>query len=93
MQMNWPGRQKDNENKNWKQKTKSKGGNEWEGGSYVLCSGDPSGEVGPGPSLAVMFDFIVFFQTSPETKNANAIQKGADFVRAFTLGFDVDVSI
>ena len=36
---------------------------------------------------------IIFpFQTSPETKNASALQKGADFVKAFTLGFEANVS-
>jgi len=38
-------------------------------------------------------DFIICpFQTSPETKNASALQKGADFVKAFTLGFEANVS-
>ncbi|KAI9142284.1 pre-rRNA-processing protein PNO1 [Paraphysoderma sedebokerense] len=32
----------------------------------------------------------VELRTSPETKDTGAIQKGADFVRAFSLGFEVD---
>ena len=35
---------------------------------------------------------LIFLQTCKETKDIGALQKGADFVRAFTLGFDVDVS-
>lgn len=31
------------------------------------------------------------FQTSKETKDIGALQKGADFVKAFALGFDVNV--
>ncbi len=34
----------------------------------------------------------VFFQTSKATKDIGAIQKGADFVKAYALGFDVNVS-
>ena len=41
--------------------------------------------------------FVVFVltieQTSPETTEPGALQKAADFVRAFMLGFDVDVRI
>lgn len=36
--------------------------------------------------------WLIFLQTCKETKDIGALQKGADFVRAFTLGFDVDVS-
>lgn len=33
------------------------------------------------------------FQTCKDTKDIGSLQKAADFVRAFTLGFEVDVSI
>jgi rRNA processing protein Krr1/Pno1 len=32
-------------------------------------------------------------QTSKATKDIGALQKGADFVKAFALGFDVNVTI
>ena len=32
-------------------------------------------------------------QTCKDTKDIGALQKAADFVKAFTLGFEVDVSI
>lgn len=32
------------------------------------------------------------FQTCKDTKDIGSLQKAADFVRAFTLGFEVDVS-
>lgn len=35
---------------------------------------------------------IFFVQTSKHTKELGALQKGADFVKAFALGFDVNVS-
>ena len=35
---------------------------------------------------------ISALQSSAKTKDIGAIQKGADFVRAFMLGFDVEVS-
>lgn len=35
----------------------------------------------------------LFFQTCKDTKDIGSLQKAADFVRAFTLGFEVDVSI
>jgi rRNA processing protein Krr1/Pno1 len=31
------------------------------------------------------------FQTSKATKDIGALQKGADFIKAFALGFDVNV--
>lgn len=34
----------------------------------------------------------LIFQTCKETQDIGALQKAADFVKAFTLGFDVDVS-
>ena len=34
-----------------------------------------------------------FVQTSKETKEVGALQKGADFVKAYALGFDVNVGI
>ena len=33
------------------------------------------------------------FQTCKDTTDIGALQKAADFVRAFTLGFEVDVSL
>lgn len=33
------------------------------------------------------------FQTCKDTKDIGSLQKAADFVRAFTLGFEVDVRI
>lgn len=33
-----------------------------------------------------------WFKTSKHTKDIGAIQKGADFVKAYALGFDVNVS-
>ena len=33
-----------------------------------------------------------FFQTCKETEDIAALQKAADFVRAFILGFEVEVS-
>lgn len=40
------------------------------------------------------WNVIVFcFQTSPTTSDVGALQKGADFVRAFILGFDVEVRL
>lgn len=35
---------------------------------------------------------LVEMRTCKETEDIGAVQKGADFVRAFALGFDVDVS-
>lgn len=35
----------------------------------------------------------LFFQTCKDTKDIGSLQKAADFVRAFTLGFEVDVRI
>ena len=35
---------------------------------------------------------ILFPQTCKDTTDIGALQKAADFVRAFTLGFEVDVS-
>ena len=35
---------------------------------------------------------LISFKTCKETTDASAIQKAEDFVRAFTLGFEVDVS-
>lgn len=32
-------------------------------------------------------------QTCKDTKDIGSLQKAADFVRAFTLGFEVDVSV
>ena len=32
------------------------------------------------------------FQTSKQTKDIGALQKGADFIKAYALGFDVNVS-
>lgn len=34
---------------------------------------------------------MFLFQTSRETKEVGALQKGADFVKAYALGFDVNV--
>lgn len=34
----------------------------------------------------------VEMRTCPETEDAGALQKGADFVKAYCLGFAVDVS-
>lgn len=44
------------------------------------------------------FDYFVtstnsYAQTSKHTKDIGAIQKGADFVKAYALGFDVNVSL
>lgn len=35
--------------------------------------------------------FALLYQTSKHTKDVGAIQKGADFVKAYSLGFDVNV--
>ena len=35
----------------------------------------------------------VELKTCKETEDTGAIQKGADFIRAFTLGFEIAVSI
>ncbi len=35
---------------------------------------------------------FVMLQTCKETTDIGALQKATDFVRAFTLGFEVDVS-
>ncbi len=34
----------------------------------------------------------VALQTSRQTKEIGALQKGADFVKAYALGFDINVS-
>ena len=40
-----------------------------------------------------LLQFLCFaFQTCKQTTDVGALQKGADFVKAFILGFDVDVS-
>ena len=36
--------------------------------------------------------YFFFFQTSQHTTDIGSIQKGADFVKAFMLGFEIDVS-
>jgi rRNA processing protein Krr1/Pno1 len=41
--------------------------------------------------MHVLFLYIVPLQTSKSTIDPGAIQKAADFVRAFMLGFDVEV--
>lgn len=38
------------------------------------------------------FCFVFVFQTSKDTTDIGAIQKAADFVQAFLLGFEVEVS-
>ncbi|KAK3093781.1 hypothetical protein FSP39_020135 [Pinctada imbricata] len=37
-----------------------------------------------------MIDSLYILQTCKDTKDIGALQKAADFVRAFTLGFEVD---
>ena len=39
------------------------------------------------------FCFVIVFQTSKDTTDIGAIQKAADFVQAFLLGFEVEVSV
>lgn len=39
------------------------------------------------------FCFVFVFQTSKDTTDIGAIQKAADFVQAFLLGFEVEVSV
>ena len=39
------------------------------------------------------FVFVFVFQTSKDTTDIGAIQKAADFVQAFLLGFEVEVSM
>ena len=36
---------------------------------------------------------VYYYQASKETQQTNALQKGVDFVKAFTYGFDIPVSI
>ena len=36
---------------------------------------------------------LISIQTSKHTKEVGALQKGADFVKAYALGFEVNVSI
>ena len=44
-----------------------------------------------GCSFTQAFKIQASFQTSPQTALVNAMQKSADFVRAFLLGFEVRV--
>ena len=44
-------------------------------------------------SLNSFFVFVFVFQTSKDTTDIGAIQKAADFVQAFLLGFEVEVSM
>lgn len=37
--------------------------------------------------------YLTFWQTSKHTKEVGALQKGADFVKSFALGFDVNVGL
>ena len=43
--------------------------------------------------LNSFFCFVFVFQTSKDTTDIGAIQKAADFVQAFLLGFEVEVSV
>lgn len=36
---------------------------------------------------------LTLWQTSKHTKEVGALQKGADFVKSFALGFDVNVGL
>ena len=50
----------------------------------------------PGNHLNLCFwilFLVVVFQTSKDTTDIGAIQKAADFVQAFLLGFEVEVSV
>ena len=41
----------------------------------------------------MFYSYFLFNQTSAQTAEVGAIQKAADFLRAFMLGFDVKVGI
>ena len=43
--------------------------------------------------LLIVDDSVFSYQTCKDTQDIGALQKAADFVKAFTLGFEVDVSI
>ena len=47
------------------------------------------GEYALWNAVVLLIGHIV--QTSKHTKDISALQKGADFVKAFALGFDVNV--
>ena len=56
-----------------------------------MCNGDVW-KLGYVSCLGLEDYLVDTFQTSKQTKDIGALQKGADFIKAYALGFDVNVN-